>query len=415
MPRDPLYKTSTPLTRKIKQNTTPNAKATTRFSSLPPSSPYLQLTSDPANFAPTHDDGQEIHLPTPHSKQDPFGFLAAEKHLKDRRKGDKSPVLQSCTPLREEIRSIPRIGGGNLPSTDEADEESDGRPAFATPVRKAATESSNLSSPQLSVLLAPEGSLRELKDLGNGVLGGSTTQKEIVGRRQPKRVVKAKNNRRKPYSYSSELSEEMTGKENKFTPSNDYFDSLPRLPSRRTAAGITAGRSSRAGKGKIQTGPSKSKSARGMKNPKRERGRNKHNLADINKRIGNEEEDDKLPKHVGESFVFDGEEREVKVDRRSISFGHADLPARLLSDMKRSAKLAAYTSKRWIRTTSRRRMSMLSEDCEQIILFCTNSRSLLLKAHNHCCKYGKQSLSLPVCILAGVYVNRGLTERTLGN
>ena len=339
MPRNPLYKTSTPLVRRTRQNTVPGPNTKTHYSSLPPSSPYLQNTSDPVDSASVCENTQQPHTPASQSRQDPFGFLTVEKYLKDRRKSGKRPVLQSRMPSNEAIRSILRSGDDNLSPGADFDAESDGRPAFATPVRKAATESSRLSSLQLSP--APEGSVIDKTkrlEQGTKILASQTSVASRL--KQRKRTTKAKSHQSE--INSRKLSEDRAEKENVFAPSSDYFDSLPRHPTRRTAAGTITRRSSRVGKGKVQSGSSKPKSARDMK----KKDRNKQKLADIAKGIGNDEEEDRPPKRVGESFVFDGEEREVKGDRRFIFSSLANLPGRILSDMKPIAKHAVFTSRR---------------------------------------------------------------------
>lgn len=275
-------------------------------SPLPPSSPLPPLTSDPG---PQDTELQTRQSSSPVKANDPFGFLMIEKQLKARKAQERERhILQSRVLPNERRRND---------STDSDPDKSDGRPAFATPMRKAALELSSLSPPSMLTPIAHRGkqAQRFSSPLLNR-LGGeepreaASDPKAIARRKQQTRAAKSKGRKKKNNELNRNETEE---KENVFAPSSDYLDTLPRPPApRRTKVKqITGGRKkARAAKnGRNVALTKKAKTGKRKSRNKRQGGGDKDE--------DSSDESDEVQERVGESFVLDGEEREVRIDRRS--------------------------------------------------------------------------------------------------
>lgn len=305
--------TSTPLGRRARL---PTRKAAAH-SPLPPSSPppVGLLTSPILSVANVLHPHPSSSLPVTERKpdNDPFGFLAVEKKLKAAR---KRRILQPRSLANKKDTSTP--GNGTF---GEEEEESDGRPAFATPIHKAAV---GLSTPSSKIT-------RSLST--SRAVSRSPQQKHSEETLMSK--PKSKRPTRKAAIRSNKLpvndNEDDENYENIFAPSSDYLDTLPRALRRAGPAKIKQGdMKAEGGKGKErkdlkpgQRGPvtnvhvgakSKTKSKIRTRDKAKDRGGKHHDPEDNKDREGGGGREAQAWKNrrEGESFVLTGEEREVR-------------------------------------------------------------------------------------------------------
>lgn len=313
------------------------------------------------------------HPSSPVRLDDPFGFLTVETQLRARKiQENERRTLQHRATLNE------KLGSRLIENAEPSDAvEEDNRPAFATPERRSST---SLSPSDISS--SSEQKRRKSRKPSNtsadkGVTQSAQMDSELqspVKRTRPGRATDSK--RQNPKRGGNGLNKNNKGKENVFSISSDYLDTLPHPPVQRgLKSGAKTKRVTSKHTGSIHKGKGGPKSTSVKNAGTRKRG---DRPKQMNEDKDKGEEIAEVPQRVGESFVLDGEEREVRSDRRPSLSRRIDTPARFPSNSKPNAKHGGRFLRKWTHTSSKRKMCISSDSSENCLSgFCLSSINVI--------------------------------------